>query len=210
MIVVVAVLLDEPQDLALAHPRRLGLGVQVALDHVAARALFDAIMRTMSPRYLPWSQMRIGGMRRPSPKCSLALMSNDPGTDAADVGPVAVRLGVGDDLAVDEDRPDDAHVVEVRAAEVGVVDREHVAGVDVARERLDHGLAGEVQRADVHGDVLRALHDRVALARRTATTRSRARRSRTSSRCAGSARPSGRPVSTKAFLSTSKVTGSSV
>ena len=42
------------------------------------------------------------------------------------------------------------------------------------------------------GDVLRSLHDRVALARRTARTRSRARRSRTSSRCAGSARPSGR------------------
>ena len=32
-------------------------------------------------------------------------------------------------------------VVEVRAAEVGVVDREHVARVDVVAERLDHGLA---------------------------------------------------------------------
>ena len=94
-------------------------------------------------------------MRRPSPKWSLALMSNDPGTRAADVGPVAVGLGVGDDLAVVEDRADDAHVVEVRAAEVGVVDREDVAGVDVAPERLDDRLAGEVQRADVDGDVLR-------------------------------------------------------
>ena len=44
-----------------------------------ARVL-EANMRTMSPRYLPPSQMRTGGMRRPSPKCSLALMSNEPGT----------------------------------------------------------------------------------------------------------------------------------
>ena len=83
---------------------------------------------------------------------------------AAHVRPVPVRLRVGDDLAFVEDRPHDAHVVEVRAADVRVVDREHVARVDVVGERLDHRLAGEVQRADVDGDVLRPLHDRVALA----------------------------------------------
>ena len=60
---------------------------------------------------------------------------------AADVGPVPVGLREGDELALVEDRPDDAHVVEVRAAEVGIVDGEDVARVDVVLEGLDHGLA---------------------------------------------------------------------
>ena len=49
------------------------------------------------------------------------------------------------------------------AAAVGVVDGEDVTGVDVVAELLEHRLALEVQRADVHGDVLVTLHDGVAL-----------------------------------------------
>ena len=93
-------------------------------------------------------------MRMPSPEVLLRVDVEGAGDAAADVGPVAVRLRVRDDLALVEDRPHDADVVEVRAADVRVVDREDVARVDVAAERLDHRLAGEVQRADVDGDVL--------------------------------------------------------
>jgi hypothetical protein len=81
---------------------------------------------------------------------------------AADVRPVAVGLRERDQLAVGEHRADQRDVGEVGAAPVGVVDGEHVALVDVALEVLEHGLGLQVQRADVHGDVLRALHDRVA------------------------------------------------
>ena len=40
----------------------------------------DMIRRATSARYRPSDQMRTGGIRRPSPKCSLAVMSNEPGT----------------------------------------------------------------------------------------------------------------------------------
>ena len=67
----------------------------------------------------------------------------------------------------------DADVVEVRAAEVGVVDREHVAGSHLAREGVDDRPGGQVQGADVDGDVLAALHDRVALGSQRALEKSR-------------------------------------
>lgn len=52
----------------------------------------------------------------------------------------------------------------MRAAAVGVVDEEDVAGVDVVTELLHDGLALEMQGADVNGDVSTALHDGVSVA----------------------------------------------
>ena len=156
-----AVLVDQPQDLALADPRRLGLGLQVA-DDVAGRAGVRRdhahdVAEVAAPVPDP-------DRRDPQPLAEVVARGDveRAGDAAAHVGPMAARLRVGDHLVADEDRPDDARVVEVRAARVGVVDQEHVAGMDVARELLDHGLRRVVQRADVDGDVLIALHDRVA------------------------------------------------
>ena len=70
---------------------------------------------------------------------------------------MAVRLAESDDLASREDRTDQAHVAEMRAARIWVVDGVDVAGMHIALECADHVLAGEVQRADVDGDVLIAL-----------------------------------------------------
>ena len=82
---------------------------------------------------------------------------------AADIRPMAVRLAEGDDLAVGKDRPDQAHIGEVRAAGIGIVDGEDVALMHVAVEEAHDVLAGEVQRADMDGDVLIALRGAFAL-----------------------------------------------
>jgi hypothetical protein len=82
---------------------------------------------------------------------------------AADVGPVTVRLRVGDHLALAEDRPHDPDIAEMGAAGVGIVDRINVAWTHATGKGLDHGLGREMERADVDGDVLAPLHDRVAV-----------------------------------------------
>jgi len=76
---------------------------------------------------------------------------------------VPVALGHGDQDAVVEDRAEDADVVEMGATGVGVVEDEDVALADVAGERVEHGLRGEVQRPDLDGHVLAALCDGVAV-----------------------------------------------
>jgi hypothetical protein len=58
----------------------------------------------------------------------------------------------------------DPHIAEVRAAQIRVVDGEHITRADVIAEGVDHGLGREVQRPDVHGNVRAALHHRVAIA----------------------------------------------
>ena len=82
----------------------------------------------------------------------------------SDVSPVALVLGEADDLVASEDRTDEADIVEVRAASVGVIDEEDVTGIDVVTELLHDGLALEVQGADVDSDVGTALHDCVSVA----------------------------------------------
>ena len=64
----------------------------------------------------------------PSAKCSFASTSNEPGTLPPTSAQCPFDWAIGDDLALVEDRPDDADVVEVRAADVRVVDREDVPG----------------------------------------------------------------------------------
>ena len=48
---------------------------------------------------------------------------------AADVGPVAGVLQPAEQLAIDEERHGEAHVHEMRAAEIGIVDDVDVAGL---------------------------------------------------------------------------------
>ena len=86
-----------------------------------------------------------------------------PRHTAADVRPMPVRLAEGDDLAVGEDRPDQAHVGEVRAAGIRIIDGKDVAFLYVALEMAHDLLAGEVQRADMDGDILIALRGAFAL-----------------------------------------------
>ena len=90
----------------------------------------------------------------PSPKWSVAPTSNEPGT----LPPTSAQWPLDCASAISSPSAKTGRMMrdvgEVRAAAVGVVDREHVAVVDVALEVLEHRLGLQVQRADVHGDVL--------------------------------------------------------
>ncbi len=72
-------------------------------------------------------------------------------------------LGKADDFPYGKDRANEADVVEVRAATIGVVDGKDITGVNIACKLLEYRLALKVQGADVYRDVAAALHDRVAL-----------------------------------------------
>jgi hypothetical protein len=159
---VAPVLVDEAQDLALADLRRLRLRVDVADDGDRVAGVGgDQVGDVLAEAPL---------VEQTDRRDAQALAEHVAGGDverarhaAADVRPVAVRLAEGDDLAVGEDRPDEPHVGEVGAAGIGVVDGVDVAGMHVALEGAHHVLAGEVQGADVDGDVLVALRGGVAL-----------------------------------------------
>ena len=80
---------------------------------------------------------------------------------AADIGPVAVRLGEGDRSR----HPTKIGRISRTSGKCVPPAYRIVDGVDVARlhlalEGADHVLAGVVQRADVDGDVVIALGDR--------------------------------------------------
>ena len=159
---VLAVLVDQLEQALLAEPGRLALGEEVAhgvgrgagvaddhLDHVQEQLALGPDPHRRDPE--AFAEMGLG------------VDVEGAWARAADVGPMAVGLGEGDELALDEDWPDDAHVAEMRAARVGVVGDEDVARMDVALEAIDNRLAGEMQRADMNRDVARALHHRIAL-----------------------------------------------
>ena len=85
------------------------------------------------------------------------------GDRAADVGPVPVGLHQGDEPPLVEDRADDAHIAEVGATQIGIVDGDDVSRMEIVLEGLQHGLRRVVEGADVDGDVLAPLHHRVAV-----------------------------------------------
>ena len=70
---------------------------------------------------------------------------------AADVGVVGAVGAERDQLATDEDRRNQGHVGQVRAAEVGIVDHHHVAILPV--QTLHHVAHGVGHAAQVHRDV---------------------------------------------------------
>ena len=82
---------------------------------------------------------------------------------AADIGPMAVGLAVGDNLVADEYRADQPDIVEMSAAGIGIVDDVHIARFHRALEHPDDVLAGVMQRADMNGDVHISLRDGIAI-----------------------------------------------
>jgi len=69
-------------------------------------------------------------MRRPSAKISVESEALLPGTRPADVRLVADRRGKSGQVIADEQRFDDEHVRQVHAAFEGIVQDEHVAGLN--------------------------------------------------------------------------------
>ena len=90
------------------------------------------------------------------------------GGEAARHGTTGIRpvAGVGEpgeQLAAVEERLGEAHVHQVRAAEIGVVDDDHVARPDLGHA-LDHRLGRELHGADEHRQPQIALGDQGAVA----------------------------------------------
>ena len=86
---------------------------------------------------------------------------------AADVGPVAGVGEPGEHLALVEERLHEPHVHQMRAAEIGIVDDEDVARIDlagiVALHALDHRPGRELHGADEHRQAELALGDQRAV-----------------------------------------------
>src|SRR5215813_1545493 len=73
---------------------------------------------------------------------------------AADVALVRAIDGPEGEALAHEDGEERGEIGEVVAAVIRIVEEEHVAGPDAAREVVDHGLDGHGQRAHVDGHVL--------------------------------------------------------
>ena len=86
----------------------------------------------MSSLSTPARNSFTGGMRTPSWKLSVARGVEAARHVAADVEPVADRGEPAEHLAVAKDRPHQPEVVEMRAAVIGIVEQEGVAGCSVA------------------------------------------------------------------------------
>ena len=86
---------------------------------------------------------------------------------AADIGPVAGIGQPGEQLALVEERLHEPHIHEMRAAEIGIVDDEHVARIDLAGvvrlHALDHRPGRELHGADEHRQAELALGDQRAV-----------------------------------------------
>ena len=68
----------------------------------------------------------------------------------------------GHELVANKDRADDTNIVEMATTEVGAVHCVHVTWIDLRLEVVEDRFGTEVEGAHVHGNVLRALHHRVA------------------------------------------------
>ena len=106
-----------------------------------------------------------GGRRRPSCSTSVAFAEKPPGTMPPTSGQWPVFASQHQSAAAVEERLDELHVHQVRAAEVRIVHDEDVA----LRERdllvahpVDHRLGGELHRADEHRQAELALRDQLA------------------------------------------------
>ena len=102
--------------------------------------------------------------RAPSSSSELRERRHRPGRAAADVGVMAARADVEQDLAAGavEHGRDDRDVRQVRAAVVRIVDHVGVAGLHAAGVLADHRLDRLAHRAEVHRHV-RRVGDQVAL-----------------------------------------------
>ena len=84
----------------------------------------------------------------------------EPGRDAADVGVVAAAGDEKQDVAPGgvEYRRDDGHVGQVRAAVIGVVERDDVAWLQGAAPQPQHRPHAFAHRAEMHRDMRRVGH----------------------------------------------------
>ena len=159
---VAAILADQAQDFTLRHLGGLGLRMNVANDRGGVtRIVGDQIchIRTEITRPEQAHRRDAHGLAEHVPRGDV----EGAGHGAPQIGPVAVGLGEPDQRVFVEDRPDEAHIAEMSAASVGVVDRIDIAGHHLALEGANDILAGEVKCADVNGDIVIPLGNRIAI-----------------------------------------------
>ena len=154
------VLGDEPAQILLADAGRLRLSAQVAEPFLGEAHITDE-----QPRHVGTVLASVPDFHgRDAQPFAVVLLGGDverAGNGTAHVGPVPVRLHQGDEASLMEDRPDDADVAEVGATQIGIVDGDDVTRVEVILEGVEDGLRRVVERSNVDGDVLAALHHRV-------------------------------------------------
>ena len=137
---------DEREEIALVHVRRPG----VVEDDVERRAVQDAALDDLDRRD---PQALLPDRRR--------VVDLAAGDLAAHVHHVPEHRREADVPLADEDRQDDAPVVEMRdraLAQVGIVEEDHVALADVAAEPLDDARDVGAELADHHPAVAVADH----------------------------------------------------
>ena len=159
---VLPVLVDQAQDLPLGDRRRRRLGVHVAYDGGRVPRV-----RSDQPPHVRSIAVAVPEPHRRNPdRLAEHVLGADiegSGHTSTEVGPVPVGLTVGNQVVADEDGAHDAHVAEMGAPGIRVVDHEHVAGVDVALECFDDRLGREMEGPHVRCDVLSALGDGVSV-----------------------------------------------
>ena len=126
-------------QLRFGHAQRRQMRLQVALDVLRGtrigdddpqEVIVDAIILVHPKRRQP--QALAGDVRAEG----LAA-----GRAAADIGPMAARNGEAQDVALEKNRHRKRHVVQMRAAVVGIVEHEDVAGAQALKaEMLDRSL----------------------------------------------------------------------
>ena len=164
-----AVAVDQRGQPLLAGGQRRGLGLDVADALVGDADVADRMIARISWSITPFLKSFTGGRRRPSCSTSVALAEKPPGTMPPISGQWPVLASQANSSPSIEERLHEAHVHQMRAAEIGIVDDEHVARIDragvVALHPVDHGAGRELHGADEHRQAELALRDQRAVDR---------------------------------------------
>ena len=153
---------NQPLQLPLGHLRGLCLRMDIPDDrgriagiggnhigHIGAEFAFVEQPDRGDPHRLAEHLMR----------CHVERTGDRP----AQIRPMAVGLRKPDQHLFIKDRTDQAHIAEMRAAGIGIIDRIDIAGIHIILEDADHILAGVMQRADMHGNIGIALRHAIAI-----------------------------------------------
>src|SRR5439155_12523631 len=109
----------------------------------SATRMLLSTMSMMSWQISPRRTSLTGGRRRPSCTISVAVAEKPPGT----MPPMAGIRQIAPQAAAIIEGPHHLDVHQVGAAEIGVVDQDHIARLEVAAA-LDDGLGGELHDPD--------------------------------------------------------------
>ena len=165
VIVFQSVAVDQARQPPLADVERGGLGLDVA-DALVGDAHVGAQDRVDLRVHLPALEELDGGQPEPLLLDLGGVRREAARHHAADIGPVAGVLQPAEDLAAVVERHGEAHVHQVRAAEVGVVDDVDVAGRRRAglalADQADQLGGGVLHGADEHRQAQLALADQRA------------------------------------------------